>query len=57
MKILAETNFGGCLKERVFILQFVQIYDKVRAVVVDKDGDIRDFAIEDLKVIEIDSNG
>ncbi len=57
MKILAETNFGGCLKERVFILQFVQIYDKVRAVVVDKDGDIRDFAIEDLKVIEIDPNG
>ena len=55
MKILAETKFGEFLKERVFVLQFVQTYDKVKAVVVDTDGDIRVFAIEDLKIIEIDS--
>ena len=55
MKILAETKFCECLKERVVILQFVPTYDKIRAVVVDGDGEIRNFAIEDLKILEIDS--
>lgn len=51
MKISAVTKL---FEERVFILQFVQTYDNIKAVTVNRKGEIRYYSIDDLTIIDSD---